>query len=80
MYVYYNTIHAGTEHGEGLSDEEEYWFRLGIAMGFVVGFLGIIAPLLVCRIWRRAYYWFWQDYIFFKIVAWFIDFKNMLRI
>ena len=80
MYVYYNTIHAGTEHGEGLSDEEEYWFRLGIAMGFVVGFLGIIAPLLVCRIWKRAYYWFWQDYMLFKIVGWFIDFKNMLRI
>ncbi|KAL5549663.1 hypothetical protein UlMin_004894 [Ulmus minor] len=75
-----NTTHKDTKHGEGLSDEEEYWFRLGIAMGFVVGFLGIIAPLLVCRIWRHAYYWFWQDYMLFKIVGWFIDFKNILRI
>ncbi|KAL5549699.1 hypothetical protein UlMin_004930 [Ulmus minor] len=75
-----NTTHKGTEHGEGLNDEEEYWFRLGIVMGFVVGFVGIIVPLLVCRIWRRAYYWFWQDYMWFKIVGWFIDFKNMLRI
>ncbi|KAL5549641.1 hypothetical protein UlMin_004872 [Ulmus minor] len=62
------------------NDEEEYWFRLCIAMGFVVGFLGIIAPLLTCRIWRHAYYWFWQDYMLFKIVGWFINFKNMLRI
>ncbi|KAL5549636.1 hypothetical protein UlMin_004867 [Ulmus minor] len=74
-----NTTHKGTEHGEGVNDEEEYWFRLGIAMGFVVGFLGIIAPLLACRIWRRAYYWFWQDYMLFKIIGWFINFKNMLR-
>ncbi|KAL5549660.1 hypothetical protein UlMin_004891 [Ulmus minor] len=75
-----NTTHKGIEHGEGLNDEEEYWFHLGIAMGFVVGFLGIIVPLLVCRIWRRGYYWFWEDYMLFKIVGWFIDFKNILRI
>ncbi|KAL5549666.1 hypothetical protein UlMin_004897 [Ulmus minor] len=80
IYINYNTIHTGTEHGEELNDEEKYWFRVGIAMGFVVGFLGIIAPLLVCKIWRRAYYWFWQDYMMFMIVGWFIDFKNMLRI
>ncbi|KAL5549642.1 hypothetical protein UlMin_004873 [Ulmus minor] len=74
-----NTTHKGTEHGKAVNDKEEYWFRLGIVMGFVVGFLGIIAPLLVCRVWRRAYYWFWQDYMSFKILGWFIDFKNMLR-
>ncbi|XP_024020887.1 receptor-like protein EIX1 [Morus notabilis] len=43
-----NTMPAGTEdeRKESDEDEEEYWFRLGIAVVFAVGFLGVISPLL----------------------------------
>lgn len=51
---------AGTEHG-GEGDEEEYWFHLGIAVGFAVGFLGIISPLLLSRTWRKAFFWFVEN-------------------
>ncbi|XP_062079819.1 receptor-like protein EIX1 [Humulus lupulus] len=41
--------HEITPNDTSTEDEEEkYWFRLGIAVGFGVGFLGIIGPLLVC--------------------------------
>ncbi|PON62451.1 LRR domain containing protein [Trema orientale] len=72
---------TGTEHdgAERASDEEEYWFRLGIGMGFVVGFLGVIAPLLVCGFWRRAYFWFIQEYLWYNILDYYVKFKYMMR-
>ncbi|KAF4396653.1 hypothetical protein G4B88_028967 [Cannabis sativa] len=36
-----------------------------IVVGFGVGFLGVIAPFLFCRIWRVAYFWFFQEYLCF---------------
>ncbi|PON62450.1 LOW QUALITY PROTEIN: LRR domain containing protein [Trema orientale] len=67
----------GTEQGGG-KDEEEYWFRLGIAVGFVVGFLGIISPLLLYRTWRHAYFWFVEQ-MWYKILDCFGSFKYLVR-
>ncbi|XP_062073798.1 receptor-like protein EIX1 [Humulus lupulus] len=68
---------ATTEGGE--RQEEEYWFRLGIGMGFGVSFVGVIAPLLVCGFWRRAYFWFFQHYLWYKILDCFTKVKYMLQ-
>lgn len=57
-----NSTNVDTENG-GEDDDEEYWFRLSIAMGFEVGFLGVVSPMLFCRFWREAYYWFIQEYL-----------------
>ncbi|PON63058.1 Leucine-rich repeat domain containing protein [Trema orientale] len=76
------TTHRGDEDGEGEREEEEgeeYWFHLGIAVGFGVGFLGVIAPLLFCRIWRHAYFWFFQQYLWYKILDCFIKFRYILH-
>ncbi|PON60417.1 Leucine-rich repeat domain containing protein, partial [Parasponia andersonii] len=72
---------TGTEHdgAERASDEDEYWFRLGIGMGFGVGFLGVITPLLVCTFWRRAYFWFIQEYLWYNILDRYIEVKYMIR-
>ncbi|PON63060.1 LOW QUALITY PROTEIN: LRR domain containing protein [Trema orientale] len=72
------TTPVDAEHGEG-EEEEEYWFRLGVGVGFMVGFLGVIAPLLFSRIWRRAYFWFFQEYLWYKILDSFTKFKYILR-
>lgn len=72
------STNADTENG-GEDDDEEYWFRLGIAMGFGVGFLGVVSPLLFCRFWREAYYWFIQEYLWYKILDCFIKIKRMGR-
>ena len=65
---------------EGDEDEKEYWFRLGIVVGFVVGFLGVISPLMFCRFWRHTYFWFFQEYIWYKILDCFIKFKYLMGI
>ena len=49
---------SNDNNGETEDDQEEYWFRLGVAMGVVVGFSGIIGPLLLSTTWRRTYFWF----------------------
>ena len=69
---------AGTEHVKE-EEEEKYWFRLGIAVGFLVGFLGVNGPLLFSRIWRQAYFWFFQDFLWYKILDCFIKFKRILQ-
>ncbi|XP_062076601.1 receptor-like protein EIX2 [Humulus lupulus] len=72
--------HETTPKVAGAEDKEEkYWFRLGIAMGFGVGFVGIVGPLLVCSFWRRAYYWFFNEYMWYKIDDCFIKVRLMLR-
>ncbi|EXB29186.1 Phytosulfokine receptor 1 [Morus notabilis] len=75
-----NTTPAGTEdeRKESDEDEEEYWFRLGIAVGFAVGFLGVISPLLFYGYYRRAYFWFFEEYLWYKILDCYIKFKLML--
>ena len=61
-------------------DGGEYWFRLGIGIGFGVGFLGVISLLVLCGFWRRAYFWFFQEYIWYKILDCFIKFKYVMGI
>ncbi|PON33858.1 LRR domain containing protein, partial [Parasponia andersonii] len=76
------TTLVDAEHGERKEEEEEeelYWFPLGVGVGFVVGFLGVIAPLLFSRIWRSAYFWFFQEYLWNKILDSFTKFKHILR-
>ncbi|PON55576.1 Leucine-rich repeat domain containing protein [Parasponia andersonii] len=75
---------TGDEKGGGMQNEEEdfgkgeeYWFRLGIAMGFAVGFLGVICPLIFFGAWRLAYFWF-VDKTRVKISDFFFNFKYML--
>lgn len=58
-------------------EEVEYWFRLGIAVGFAVGFLGIICPLAFCRVWRHAYFWFVQ-HMWYKISDCIFNFRYMV--
>ena len=70
---------TGIEHEESESEDEEFWFRLGIGMGFGVGFVGVIAPLLMCGFWRHAYFWFFQEYLWYNILDCCIKFKRMLR-
>lgn len=67
----------GQKEGDG--DEEEYWFRLGIAVGFAVGFLGVISPLVFYGYYRRVYFWFFQEYLWYKILDCYIEFKCMGR-
>ncbi|EXB29183.1 Receptor-like protein 12 [Morus notabilis] len=76
----HNTSVEDTEDEEGDKDEEEYWFRLGVAVGFSVGFLGVISPLVFYRFYRRAYYWFFQEYLWYKILDCYIKFKRVVRI
>ncbi|XP_062076066.1 receptor-like protein EIX2 [Humulus lupulus] len=66
---------ASTEDGE--RQDDEYWFRLGIGMGFGVSFGGVIVPLLVCGFWRRAYFWFFEEYLWYKFVDYFMKVKYM---
>ena len=65
------------EDGETDEDDEEYWFRLGIAMGFGVSCAGVIAPLLFFGFWRRAYFWFFEEYIWHKILDCILRFKYL---
>ncbi|GMN44212.1 hypothetical protein TIFTF001_013403 [Ficus carica] len=67
----------GQRDGDG--DEEEYWFRLGIAVGFAVGFLGVISPLVFYGYYRRVYFWFLEEYVWYKILDCYIKFKRMVR-
>ena len=79
--IYLNAIHGtGTKNKGGRLNDEGDWFRLGVATGFVVGFLGVIAPLLIYIPWRHAYFYFWENYMWFKIVDCYIHLKNMLHI
>ncbi|XP_030501273.2 receptor-like protein EIX1 [Cannabis sativa] len=76
-------MHKGTTSYNTKEDdddeEEKYWFRLGIAVGFGVGFVGVIGPLLVCGFWRRAYFWFFNEYMWYKIEDWFFKVRYIMR-
>ncbi|KAM6586406.1 hypothetical protein CsatA_009011 [Cannabis sativa] len=72
-----NTTHSNASNEDGQREDDEYWFRLGIGMGFGVSFLGVIVPLVVCGFWRRAYFWFFEEYLWNKFVDYFIKIKYM---
>eukprot|EP00256_Glycine_max_P056711 XP_014624354.1 receptor-like protein EIX1 isoform X3 [Glycine max] len=48
-------------HGHGVN-----WFFVSMTIGFIVGFWIVIAPLLICRSWRYAYFHF-LDHVWFKL-------------
>ncbi|XP_028205257.1 receptor-like protein EIX1 isoform X1 [Glycine soja] len=48
-------------HGHGVN-----WFFVSATIGFVVGFWIVIAPLLIRRSWRYAYFHF-LDHVWFKL-------------
>ncbi|KAL2334669.1 hypothetical protein Fmac_015882 [Flemingia macrophylla] len=49
--------HIGTEDdGHGVN-----WFFVGMALGFVVGFWIVVAPLFISRSWRYVYFRFFDD-------------------
>ncbi|KAL5735933.1 hypothetical protein ACOSQ2_030721 [Xanthoceras sorbifolium] len=60
------------ENGGGKdSDEDEVdWFYVSMALGFVVGFCGLLSPLLISRRWRYIYCGFLnrlEDKIYFAV-------------
>ncbi|KAF7820345.1 receptor-like protein EIX2 [Senna tora] len=58
----------GVDHKDKEVDDESgiNWFFVSMALGFVVGFWGVIGPLLYKRSWRHAYFQF-IDNLWFKI-------------
>ncbi|XVF31032.1 hypothetical protein REPUB_Repub16aG0110500 [Reevesia pubescens] len=42
--------------GEGSKESKVNWLYVSIAVGFVMGFWGVVAPLFLIRSWRFAYY------------------------
>ncbi|KAL2967341.1 hypothetical protein AAZX31_16G170700 [Glycine max] len=55
-----------THSYEGSDGHGVNWFFVGATIGFVVGFWIVIAPLLICRSWRYAYFHF-LDHVWFKL-------------
>ncbi|XP_010253421.1 PREDICTED: LRR receptor-like serine/threonine-protein kinase GSO2 [Nelumbo nucifera] len=50
---------VGSPSGKGDDDEDEaLWFYIGLAAGFVVGFLGVCINLLLNKSWRNAWFRF----------------------
>uniref|UniRef100_A0A803PKQ2 Leucine-rich repeat-containing N-terminal plant-type domain-containing protein n=1 Tax=Cannabis sativa TaxID=3483 RepID=A0A803PKQ2_CANSA len=69
------TTHSDASNEDGEREDDEYWFRLGIGMGFGVSFLGVIVLLVVCGFWRRDYFWFFEEYLWNKFMDHFIKIK-----
>ncbi|XP_060972102.1 receptor-like protein EIX2 [Cannabis sativa] len=72
-----DTMHSNGSEEDGEREDDEYWFRLGIGMGFGVSFLGVIVSLVVCGFWRRAYFWYFEEYLCNKFVDYFIKINYM---
>ncbi|KAL2967289.1 hypothetical protein AAZX31_16G166500 [Glycine max] len=51
---------------EGSDGHGVNWFFVSMTIGFIVGFWIVIAPLLICRSWRYAYFDF-LDHVWFKL-------------
>ncbi|KAL2967295.1 hypothetical protein AAZX31_16G167000 [Glycine max] len=62
-----NCSSNGKTHSyEGSDGHGVNWFFVSMTIGFVVGFWIVIAPLLICRSWRYAYFDF-LDHAWFKL-------------
>ncbi|KAK2639692.1 hypothetical protein Ddye_027487 [Dipteronia dyeriana] len=62
----------GPENGVGKdgNEHEVDWFYVSMALGFIVGFWGLVGPLLINRKWRYMYYGFLDrlwDKIYFAV-------------
>ncbi|XP_006600074.3 LOW QUALITY PROTEIN: receptor-like protein EIX1 [Glycine max] len=62
-----NCSSNGKTHSyEGSDGHGVNWFFVSMTIGFIVGFWIVIAPLLICRSWRYAYFHF-LDHVWFKL-------------
>eukprot|EP00256_Glycine_max_P056630 XP_014624246.1 receptor-like protein EIX2 [Glycine max] len=62
-----NCSSNGKTHSyEGSDGHGVNWFFVSMTIGFIVGFWIVIAPLLICRSWRYAYFHF-LDHAWFKL-------------
>ncbi|XP_028206787.1 receptor-like protein EIX1 [Glycine soja] len=62
-----NCSSNGKTHSyEGSDGHGVNWFFVSMTIGFVAGFWIVIAPLLICRSWRYAYFHF-LDHVWFKL-------------
>ncbi|KRH08947.1 hypothetical protein GLYMA_16G182700v4 [Glycine max] len=62
-----NCSSNGKTHSyEGSNGHGVNWFFVSMTIGFIVGFWIVIAPLLICRSWRYAYFHF-LDHVWFKL-------------
>ncbi|KAG4380493.1 hypothetical protein GLYMA_16G184200v4 [Glycine max] len=62
-----NCSSNGQTHSyEGSDGHGVNWFFVSMTIGFIVGFWIVIAPLLICRSWRYAYFHF-LDHVWFKL-------------
>uniref|UniRef100_A0A0R0EED6 Disease resistance R13L4/SHOC-2-like LRR domain-containing protein n=1 Tax=Glycine max TaxID=3847 RepID=A0A0R0EED6_SOYBN len=62
-----NCSSNGKTHSyEGSDGHGVDWLFVSAAIGFIVGFWIVIAPLLICRSWRYAYFHF-LDHVWFKL-------------
>ncbi|WCJ38707.1 disease resistance family protein / LRR family protein [Euphorbia peplus] len=52
------SIPPDDDENDGERDEVDWGFYVSMAVGFVVGFWGILCPLFLNRRWRRSYYLF----------------------
>ncbi|WVZ15254.1 hypothetical protein V8G54_012820 [Vigna mungo] len=51
-------IHSYDQNGKGSDRHGVNLFFVGMTFGFVVGFLIVVGPLVICRSWRYAYFHF----------------------
>ncbi|KRH09064.1 hypothetical protein GLYMA_16G193600v4 [Glycine max] len=66
-----NCSSNGKTHSyEGSDGHGVNWFFVSMTVGFIVGFWIVIAPLLICRSWRYAYFHF-LDHVWFKLQSFF---------
>ncbi|KAL2967345.1 hypothetical protein AAZX31_16G171100 [Glycine max] len=62
-----NCSSNGKTHSyEGSDGHGVNWFFVSMTIGFIVGFWIVIAPLLICRSWRYAYFHF-LNHVWFKL-------------
>lgn len=48
------------------SDGVKWGFIISIVVGFITGFWAVVAPLIACKVWRSAYFYFLYK-VWFKI-------------
>ncbi|XP_061354274.1 receptor-like protein EIX1, partial [Gastrolobium bilobum] len=57
-------------NGKKSDDHEMNWFFVSMALGFIVGFWVVVAPLFIYRSWRYAYFNFLDD-MWYKMQSFF---------
>nr|XP_043630873.1 receptor-like protein EIX2 isoform X2 [Erigeron canadensis] len=71
--------HVGDDKGENGS-ECISWFYVGMAPGFIVGFMGLILSLYYIRIWRVIYFDVIENVYIFLMVSFIVTFVRLKRV